>query len=89
MPYLTSVKRDGSEWIPEFVKEIKKSECIACGRCFKVCAHNVLNLKEYEDDEFDDIKPHMTVESENDCIGCKSCSRTCPRNCFIHSPIEV
>ena len=87
MEYLTSFRRDGSKWIPEFVKDIMKNKCIGCGRCFKVCSHNVLNLSEYEDEDLDEVKAYMTIENGNNCIGCKSCSKTCPKSCFVHAVV--
>ena len=34
----------GVEWVPQFVKSVNPEKCIGCGRCFKVCGRDVLQL---------------------------------------------
>ena len=42
---VVSVKMpDGRTWTPKFVKHINQEKCIGCGRCFKVCGREVLQL---------------------------------------------
>ena len=82
--------RDGTPWEPVYLTAINGETCIGCGRCFKVCPRDVLNLVDRgEDDEIDeddwddeDAKALMTVANAMDCIGCGACGRTCPKDCF-------
>lgn len=89
--------RDGSPWEPQFITDIDQSKCIGCGRCYKVCARDVLNLVEYEadeddfDDDYDDFEDDeqrmvMTIANAGDCIGCEACSKVCSKNCISHAP---
>ena len=84
----TAVTRGGTPWTPTYVEAIDPKVCIGCGRCFKVCAHDVLTLQDRGDDELDDdwddedAKALMTVKNAMDCIGCGACGRTCPKGCF-------
>jgi Nif-specific ferredoxin III len=34
----------GVLWTPQFAKNINDQKCIGCGRCFKVCGRDVLQL---------------------------------------------
>jgi Nif-specific ferredoxin III len=91
----------GEIWTPEFAKEINAEKCIGCGRCFKVCARDVLTLTglsedgEYivvdpdsdDDDEYE--KKVMTISHPENCIGCVACARICPRKCYTHEPAQV
>ena len=36
---------DGRSWTPKFVHAINEDKCIGCGRCFRVCGRDVLQLK--------------------------------------------
>ncbi len=89
--------QDGSAWTPQFITEIDAAKCIGCGRCYKVCARDVLNLVEYEadeddyDDDYDDFDDDeqrmvMTVDNAGDCIGCEACSKVCSKNAISHAP---
>jgi Nif-specific ferredoxin III len=61
---LTSLTRGGDVWTPQFVIELDEKKCIGCGRCFKVCPRDVLeivqratddvNFDDYDDDDYDD-----------------------------------
>ncbi|MEH6824829.1 MAG: ferredoxin III, nif-specific [Motiliproteus sp.] len=92
--------QDGSAWEPEFITEIDQTKCIGCGRCYKVCSRDVLNLVEYEADEeddddeyddFDDDEQRMVMEVANagDCIGCVACASVCSKSCISHSPLTA
>ncbi|MBF1990878.1 ferredoxin III, nif-specific [Fischerella thermalis] len=92
MAVLTGLTFGGKTWTPKFVQSIDEHKCIGCGRCFKICGHDVLLLRamneegEFVDDEDDDEieKKVMTVAHPENCIGCGACSRICPKNCYTH-----
>ena len=44
MSVVTVKMPDGRSWTPKFVKSIDQEKCIGCGRCFKVCGREVLQL---------------------------------------------
>ncbi|MFM2060540.1 MAG: hypothetical protein RLZZ507_210 [Cyanobacteriota bacterium] len=96
MATLTGVRFGGGTWTPKFATEIDKDKCIGCGRCIKVCGHNVLGLMalneegefvEDEDDEEIERKVMVVAHPEN-CIGCEACSRICPKNCYSHATLD-
>ncbi len=74
----------GAEWVQKFVVALDKEKCIACGRCYKACPSNVMNLEEGENDDGDEIK-YMVLENDGDCIGCLVCEKVCPKGCFSHA----
>ncbi|MBF0110568.1 MAG: ferredoxin III, nif-specific [Magnetococcales bacterium] len=104
MTVLTGLTRSGDSWIPRFITTLDHRSCIGCGRCFKVCPRDVLQLvergeiedettgaedEEWEEDGFsDDVAYVMKLVNPGDCIGCESCNRVCPRNCQTHEPLE-
>lgn len=91
----------GELWTPKFVTKINEEKCIGCGRCFKVCARNVLELvglnedgeriqvdpDDDEDEEYE--KKVMTVAHLGNCVGCEACSRICPKKCYTHVAADV
>jgi Nif-specific ferredoxin III len=99
---ITGLTRGGEEYTPEFVVALDQGKCIGCGRCFKVCPRDVLDLVEredlddedYDDDDYgdddddfsDDTAMVMTLKNVMDCIGCEACSRICAKKCFTHEP---
>jgi Nif-specific ferredoxin III len=97
MATLTGLTQGGIAWIPKFVQDIDQHRCIGCGRCFKVCGRNVLQLKAMnedgefvEDEDEDEIeKKVMTVANAALCIGCEACSRICPKNCYTHAELAT
>lgn len=97
MTQLTGVTLGGKNWTPQFAQGINKDKCIGCGRCYKVCGRNVLQLKalneegEFVEDEDDEEieRKVMTILNPENCIGCQACSRICPKNCYTHSPHEL
>ena len=53
MAFVTVTMPDGRSWTPKFVGEINQQKCIGCGRCFRVCGRDVLQLVGVtEDGEF-------------------------------------
>ena len=94
---ISGLTRGGTAWTPEFVVALKQENCIGCGRCYKVCPRQVLDLVEREveededeDDEFsDDTSMVMSIANAMDCIGCKACSKVCPKNCYSHAPASL
>ncbi|MEW6720572.1 MAG: ferredoxin III, nif-specific [Thermodesulfobacteriota bacterium] len=87
MPYITGLTRNGQEWTPMFVKAIDEELCIGCGRCYKVCAHDVLGFEELDED--DSAKMLMKVERPGNCIGCQACGRTCAKKAFAFEPVAL
>ena len=88
-------RRGGSEWVPEFVTALDPRKCIGCGRCYKVCPRNVLDLVERSEDmetdedfDDDDNMMVMTIAHGEDCIGCGSCGRVCPKGCYSYAAAE-
>lgn len=89
----------GREWVPQFVVSIDQEKCIGCGRCFRACGRNVLQLmgvnddgelvalEDEDDDEFE--RKVMTIADAEDCVGCEACSRSCSKKCLSHAPREV
>ena len=95
MSRITGLTRGGSEWVPEFVTALDPRKCIGCGRCYKVCPRNVLDLVERSEDmetdedfDDDDNMMVMTIAHGEDCIGCGSCGRVCPKGCYTYASAE-
>jgi len=87
MPEIQALRRDGTPWEPKYVEDINAETCIGCGRCFKVCTHNVLammgiteddELVEPDDDEVE--RMIMTVANKGSCVGCEACVQVCGSN---------
>ena len=97
MPQVTGLTRGGSEWIPQFVTDLNQEKCIGCGRCYKVCPRDVLDLidrgedMEMDDEDYDedDTASVMTIKNAGDCIGCGACGRVCPKGCYSYSASPV
>lgn len=86
---------DGSLWEPRYIEAIDPQKCIGCGRCYKTCARDVLDLVGYEaneddyDDDYDDFEDGeqrmiMVVANPGDCIGCEACSKVCSKKAISH-----
>ena len=95
---MDTLTRDGRAWQPDFLVAIDSETCIGCGRCFKVCGRNVMQLKgitnegelvalESDDDDDDEEfeRKIMTMAYAGACIGCGARACVCPRNCQTHS----
>ncbi|MDP1924939.1 MAG: ferredoxin III, nif-specific [Thiobacillus sp.] len=93
---------DGRSWTPKFVHAINEEKCIGCGRCFRVCGRDVLQLKgvnedgEYvevalddDDDESEYEKKVMTIANQMNCVGCEACAKICPKKCYDHEVMEA
>ncbi len=92
---------DGRTWTPKFVSNIDQDKCIGCGRCFRVCGREVLQLVgindegeiiklelgEDDDDEYE--KKVMTVANEKNCVGCEACAKICPKKCYTHEAMAA
>ncbi len=104
MAFATVTMPDGRTWTPKFVGEINQEKCIGCGRCFRVCGRDVLQLKgvneegEYveiamgEDEDDDDgeyEKKVMTIVNQMNCVGCEACSKICPKDCYTHAEMSA
>ena len=100
MAEITVIMPDGRSWVPKFVKEIDQEKCIGCGRCFKVCGRDVLQLVgiddegEYvavgvgEDDDDEYEKKVMTIANQMNCVGCEACMKICPKKCYTHEAMK-
>ncbi|MCV3214155.1 ferredoxin III, nif-specific [Plectonema radiosum NIES-515] len=92
MAQLTGLTFGGKTWTPKFAQDINQEKCIGCGRCFKICGHNVLSLAALneegelvDDEDGDEIERKiMTVANPENCVGCEACARICPKNCYTH-----
>lgn len=96
MSAFTVTLPSGIEWTPSFIDAIDHEKCIGCGRCFKVCLRQVLELRgvdedgEFVDEDEDEYeKKVMTISRRENCIGCQACSTVCSRKCFSHAPLAV
>ncbi len=97
METITGLTLNGSVWTPEFVTAIDPKKCIGCGRCYKVCPRDVLDLidrgeeMEMDDEDYDedDTASVMTVKNAGDCIGCGACGRVCPKGCYTYQALPV
>ena len=96
MSTITGRTRGGSEWTPQFAVDIDPKKCIGCGRCYKVCPRNVLDLVERGEDQMDEDEDYdddqmmvMTISNASDCIGCGSCGRVCPKGCYTYAAAEA
>jgi Nif-specific ferredoxin III len=92
---------DGRSWTPKFVQNIDQEKCIGCGRCFRVCGRDVLQLVgidedggvialelgEDDDDEYE--KKVMTVANQINCVGCEACAKICPKKCYTHEAMAA
>ncbi|GAB4486236.1 MAG: ferredoxin III, nif-specific [Thermodesulfovibrionales bacterium] len=86
---VTGMTRGGKEWTPRFIDSIDAAKCIGCGRCYKVCGRDVLELieKPFEgEDEFGDDMGNkvMSIACAENCIGCEACARACTKHCQTH-----
>lgn len=103
MSIVTISLPDGRHWTPRFVASITEAKCIGCGRCFRVCGRDVLQLKgvnengEYvviavgddDDDDGEYEKKVMTIANPMNCVGCEACAKICPKKCYTHAPLET
>jgi Nif-specific ferredoxin III len=88
----THLTRDGREWTPYYLESIDDEECIGCGRCYKVCAQDVLKMRGVNDegeivdiDEDDDAERMiMTIADKGNCIGCRACERVCSKKAMSY-----
>ena len=104
MAFASVTMPDGRTWTPKFVGEINQEKCIGCGRCFRVCGREVLQLKGVSDegdyveiamgeDEDDDDgeyeKKVMTIVNQMNCVGCEACAKICPKKCYTHEAMSL
>ena len=87
MSNITGITRGGKPYEPTFVTALNAANCIGCGRCYKVCVHDVLSFEEVDED--DSAKMFMKVENPGNCIGCQACGRTCSKKSFEFEPIVL
>ncbi len=95
----SGLNRSGGSWTPKFVMEINADKCIGCGRCFKVCGRDILELRGITEDgdvvELDSggdeeiNKKIMTIVHPEFCIGCEACAKVCPKKCYTHAELPA
>ncbi len=88
----------GVTWTPKFAQSIAEERCIGCGRCFRVCGRDVLQLvgideageripmslgEDEDDGEYE--KKVMTIANPGYCVGCEACAKICPKKCYTHA----
>ncbi len=81
--------RGGKPWTPKFIESIDVEKCLGCGRCYKVCGRDVLELVEKpfegEDEYGDDMgNKVMSVANPGNCIGCEACANICTKKSQEH-----
>ena len=97
MDNITGLTLNGTVWTPQFATALEGKKCIGCGRCYKVCPRDVLDLidrgeeMELDDEDYDedDTASVMTLKNPGDCIGCGACGRVCPKGCYSYSALPV
>jgi Nif-specific ferredoxin III len=101
MANATVTMPDGRTWTPLFVDELDQDKCIGCGRCFRVCGRDVLQLVgitedgdtiqlELGDDEDEEYeKKVMTISHQENCVGCEACAKICPKKCYTHTAMTA
>ncbi len=72
---------------PEGITMHDPELCIGCGRCIKICAHDVLAPAEVDEEE--SAKMFASVSNPEDCIGCEACGRTCKKEAFSFEPLAA
>ena len=97
------VMPDGRRWVPRFVQALNRDKCIGCGRCFRVCGRDVLQLigvsdegeliplgvgPDDDDDDGEYEKKVMTIAKQHNCVGCEACAKICPKKCYTHAPMQ-
>ena len=99
MSEFTVTLPSGKLWQPQFVEYINQESCIGCGRCFKVCGREVLEmvginedgetvkLLDDEDEEYD--KKVMSIANPQNCVGCEACAKICPKKCYTHDAYDI
>ncbi|NMG42898.1 ferredoxin III, nif-specific [Aromatoleum toluvorans] len=96
MSHYTVKLPSGVIWTPRFIAAINQEKCIGCGRCFKTCAREVLQLMAMDDDgelvaiDADDDEEYekkvMSIAQPENCVGCESCNNNCARRCISYAP---
>jgi Nif-specific ferredoxin III len=90
----------GGVWTPQFITAIDAEKCIGCGRCFKTCPHDALQLMAMdedsatiaigeEDDDDDNEKKVMSIAHPENCVGCEACGRNCSKRCISFAAAEM
>ena len=99
MAHYTVTLPSGVVWTPQFANSIDQTKCIGCGRCFKTCARDVLQLMAVndegvlfavdpdDDEEYD--KQVMSIAHPENCVGCESCNNNCAKRLLSFAPKEM
>ena len=46
---MSAVRKNGQNYTPQYLEALASTNCIGCGRCYKVCGQGVLNLVDRAD----------------------------------------
>ena len=93
----------GELWTPQFAQHIDQNKCIGCGRCFRVCGRDVLQMAGVDeegelipvefgaedDDDSEYEKKVMTIAHPGNCVGCEACAKICPKKCYTHGALPL
>ncbi len=68
MGNITGLTQGGEEWMPSFITDLNQTNCLGCGRCFKVCSRDVFDLVEREDglEPDDDLEDDDYYDDDDD-----------------------
>jgi len=78
--YITSITKAGNIWVPQFIESLDQQNCVGCGRCYKACTRQVIEIVTRQP-----TKGKATVERvariahPGECIGDAACEAACPR----------
>jgi Nif-specific ferredoxin III len=83
MAFASVTMPDGRTWTPKFVGKINQEKCIGCGRCFRVCGRDVLQLVGVtEDGEFIPVVLGSDDDDDEE-------SKICPKDCYSHAEMSA
>lgn len=72
-----------------YIPKISSDQCVACGKCAKVCPILAITMKEQDSEETP--KKKKPVIDEEICLGCGVCARNCPTKAIQlkRRPVQV
>lgn len=74
--WVTSVRKNGREWVPMFLEYVDAKKCTGCELCIKVCTGYCFEMREIK---INNKKKKVSVAvNPNNCLGECSCHLICP-----------